>query len=100
MLSENYMGGFGLVGLSEAVILLERRDIVPDLVAELIPLEGQMLGHPWAPSFAAADVLARLLALVGDDGAAAVSSAGAFELYDQLGAVSFRHRLESALADH
>ena len=96
--AENFMGGFGLVGLSEAVILLERRDVVANLTAELIPLDDQMLGHPWAPCFATADVLARLQSLGGDDDAAAASAARAVEVYDRLGATSFRRRLESALS--
>jgi hypothetical protein len=97
LLAQNFMGGFGLVGLSEAAILLERTDVVPDLVGELTPLAGQMLGHPWAPCFAADDVLARLQHLAGDAEEVTATSTRAYELYDRLGATSFRNRLESAL---
>ncbi len=74
LLTVNFMGGFGLVGLGEATILLERVDVVPTLAAALEPLADQMLGHPWAPCFAAADVLARLYRLVEDDGACAAAA--------------------------
>ena len=97
LLADNFMGGFGLVGLSEAAVALGRTDVVADLTGQLVPLAGQMLGHPWAPCFAADDALARLLHLMGDP-AAADASVRALELYDRLGAASFSGRLESALA--
>ena len=94
LLTVNFMGGFGLVGLGEAVILLERVDVVPALVPVLEPLADQMLGHPWAPCFAAADVLARLHRLAGNDEESHLAAARARRLYDRLGAESFTDRLD------
>ncbi len=94
LLAANYMGGFGLVGLAEASILLERHDVVPSLIEILTPLSGQMLGHPWAPSLAAADPLARLHRLTDDDDSAELAADRARSLYERLGAISFRQRFD------
>ena len=98
LLADNYMGGFGLVGLAEASILLGRRDIMPALIETLAPLSDQMLGHPWAPSLAAADPLARLQRLIGDDGSAELAAGRARELYDRLGATSLLRRFDAEFA--
>ena len=94
LLAANYMGGFGLVGLAEASILLERHDVVPSLIEILTPLSGQMLGHPWAPSLAAADPLARLHRLTEDEDSAELAADRARSLYERLGAISFRQRFD------
>ncbi len=92
-MAENFMGGFGLVGVSEAVLALERTDLVPALRSVLEPLNDRMLGHPWAPSLAAADVLSRLDHMVGDDDAALANRTLALDLYQRLGATSLSERL-------
>ncbi len=98
LMAENFMGGFGLVGAAEAVLALDRADLMPPLRAVLEPLNDRMLGHPWAPSLAAADVLARLDARAGDDAAATANRTRALALYEQLGATTFAERLRSSAA--
>lgn len=95
LMAENFMGGFGLVGMAEAAIALERDDLAPMLRSALEPLNDRMLGHPWAPSVAAADVLCRLDQLVGEDDAASDNRARALDLYDRLGAKTLSDRLGS-----
>jgi DNA-binding winged helix-turn-helix (wHTH) protein/tetratricopeptide (TPR) repeat protein len=95
LLADNFMGGFGLVGLAEASIVLGRHDVMPALIDTLTPLSEQMLGHPWAPSLAAADPLARLCRLTGDDASAALFADRARALYTRLGATSLRERFDA-----
>ena len=83
------MGGFGLVGATEAVVALGREDLVAPLRATLTPLSDRMLGHPWAPSFAAADLLCRLDKMAGDSKAATGHRDQACLLYERLGATTF-----------
>lgn len=92
-MAENFMGGFGLVGASMATVALDRVDLVPRLREVLQPLNDRMLGHPWAPSFAAADVLSRLDLMVGDEVAASENRGRARDLYQRLGASSLLERL-------
>lgn len=85
-MAENFMGGFGLVGASLAIVALDRVDLVPPLRTILEPLNDRMLGHPWAPSLAAADALSRLDRMVGDETAANENRERARDLYQRLGA--------------
>ncbi len=94
-MAENFMGGFGLAGFAGAVIALERHDLIEPLAAVLEPLADRMLGHPWAPSFAAAELLAGLDELAGDVKAANARCQQALELYQSLGATSLARRVES-----
>ncbi len=92
-MAENFMGGFGLVGAAQAVTVLGQVDLVPSLRSALGPLHDRMLGHPWAPSYAAGDVLSRLDHMAGDDIAAAANRERARQLYERLGARTLVDRL-------
>ncbi len=95
LLANNFMGGFGLVGAGEATLILQRSDLVEPLREVLRPWADRMLGHPWAPSLAAADVLSRLDAMQGDHESAAVHRDQALDLYRRLGCEVLRDRLEA-----
>ena len=97
-LAENYMGGFGLVGCAEAVLRLGAAEHVDHLRATLMGLTPRMLGHPWAPSLAVADVLCRLGLMQGDEAEAARHRAEALETYTRIGADSLARRLARATA--
>ncbi len=96
-MAENFMGGMGLIGAAETVIALERADLVAPLEDVLRPLDDVILGHPWAPSKAAADVLSRLGVLAGDTEAARADAAKAVALYERLGATTLADELRSRL---
>lgn len=95
-MSENFMGGFGLVGFAEAALALGRDDLHPALCTVLEPLADRMLGHPWAPSLAAADPLCRILARMGDTAAADRHRTTALSLYERLSAATLRDRLDAS----
>ncbi len=97
LMADNFMGGFGLVGAAEAVLALNRDDLVEPLRDVLTPLSDRMLGHPWAPSFAAGDVLCRLDLLAGDQKVAARHRDQALDLYSRLGATTFADRLSNLI---
>jgi hypothetical protein len=100
-MADNFMGGFGLVGYAEAAIALDRADLVPMLRVVLEPLSDRMLGHPWAPSFAAADRLARLDLVADPDAHVAEQKDQAVALDQALGADNLADRLISACCqDH
>lgn len=86
LLADNFMGGFGLVGLANAAVLLEDVEVLAELEPVLRPLGGQMLGHPWAPSLAGAHVLALVADGLGDAVGAARCRSDARAIYDLLGA--------------
>ncbi len=93
-LPENFIGGFGLVGFAEAAVVLDRSDLFDDILAVLDPLSDRMMGHPWAPSFAAGDVAARISERRGDTKAAKRQRAVAAELYQKLGAPALLERMD------
>ncbi len=96
-LAENFMGGMGLVGAAETALALDRPNLIQPLREVLQPLNAVMLGHPWAPSRAAADVLSLLDVRAGDSTAAETNSAMALDLYQRLGATTLAETLRSRL---
>ena len=94
-LAENFMGGMGLVASAETVLALDRHDLVEPLRAVMGPLESVMLGHPWAPSRAAPDVLSLLDLMAGDVEAARANVERALAIYDGLGAATLADSLRS-----
>jgi hypothetical protein len=97
-MAENFMGGFGLVGFGEAALALGRDDLSDALRNVLEPMNDRMLGHPWAPSVAAADVLSRIQHRAGNSAAAEANRQRASSLYERLGAQSLGDRLDRALS--
>jgi hypothetical protein len=69
----------------------------PDaLWSELEPLSDTVLGHPWAPSFGAADWLARLELVADSDADLTEQKDRALTLYGALGADVLADRLIKA----
>ena len=97
-MSENFMGGMGLVAAAEAVVALDRHDVVEPLRELLLSLNGIVLGHPWAPSRAAPDVLSLLDMMVCDEAAAQAHAEQALAVYDDLGAATLGEALRSRMA--
>lgn len=87
LLAENFMGGMGLVGLANAVVELEDGDYLAEIDAVLEPVGDIMLGHPWAPSYAAAHLRMRIAEALESTEATAHRST-ARGIYERVGAIS------------
>ncbi len=84
--SEHIIGGNALVATGELALALDD-DRLAELTEEaLTPLGDLMLGLPWSPALAAADVLCRLARRRGDETAAAAHQATAVSIYEELDA--------------
>lgn len=95
--SEHIVGGNALVGCGELALARDHDRLADDVEAGLTPFADQMLGLPWAPALAGADVLSRLAARRGDLEAAARHRATAAGIYTGLGAPALLARLDDQL---
>lgn len=93
LLAENFMGGMGLVGLTNAVAELEDGDYLAEIDAVLAPIDDLMLGHPWAPSYAAAHLRTRIAQALNSPDIDA-HRANAVAIYERLGAPSLIELLD------
>lgn len=90
---EHLVGGTGLIAAGEAALLVGDYDWARAAEQALTPLADRVLGLPWSPSFAAADVLSRLAERRGALAGARAHRDRALELYSSLGAPAFAARL-------
>ncbi|MEM7338021.1 MAG: AAA family ATPase [Actinomycetota bacterium] len=90
---EHIVGGNALVGCAELAIALDNAELAGLVEGALEPLEDLMLGLPWAPALAAADVLARLADHRGDAEAAEAHRRRAAAIYQSLDAPGLVSRL-------
>ncbi len=94
-LAEHIVGGNALVGCAELAIARDHDGLAQSVEATLTPLADQILGLPWAPGLAAAELLSRLAARRGDEAAAEAHRVVAADRYRSLGAPALLARLES-----
>ncbi|MEM9613914.1 MAG: AAA family ATPase [Actinomycetota bacterium] len=91
---EHILGGNALIACGELALARDDDELATLTEAALEPLADLCLGLPWAPSLAAADVLARFAARRGDTAAADRHRAQAMEIYAALDAPVLADRLD------
>ncbi|MEM9564897.1 MAG: AAA family ATPase, partial [Actinomycetota bacterium] len=92
---EHIVGGNALVGCAELAIARDDDGLAGLVEGALEPLQDLMLGVPWAPGLAAADLLARLAERRGDGEAAGRHRRRAAAVYDGLDAPGLAQRLQA-----
>ena len=97
--AEHIVGGNAIVGCAELALARDDAALAEVVEEALEPLSDLMLGLPWAPSLAAAEMLSRLAARRGDPTAAERHHRRAIELYTGLGAPALAGRLQGPGAE-